>query len=389
MGQIQQPVETGPSVLMSLIGELIQASRPPLQDGISIFSPRDCHMVQVMGFNFMDLLHLQAAKKGPQWTPPAIQEITLDDHETATRRDGVVGQLPFASIIEGASTNADTGSTSSHSDSSESEPMVKPCLTSHRNFTSRRCFMSKPIHPLSFPMGTPTTEASDSAVAGFSDDSSPQQRDPRRWSSASSSNDFVDVSEPFESESFGRSYIPSDGFKCGLCERFLSQRSPWSSRRIVRSSDMPVAGVLSCRHVFHAECLEQTTPKTSKSDPPCPICIKLEEHNSPENRGISRFRNGFPRLRPFSDDGPSRPWGCAQVGDCVEGALHAPPRSTMLLLNRSRMKKNLFMKGNSSKEFPGKLKRPGSPSLQLFGGKSFEQGAAGFSKTIAGPSVTR
>ncbi|XP_022776837.1 uncharacterized protein LOC111318328 isoform X2 [Durio zibethinus] len=320
---------------------------------------------------------------GPQQTPPAIQEITLDDYETAMRRDCVVGQLPFASIVERTSTNADSGVfNSSHSDSSESEPMVKPlCFSSHRNLSNRRYFMSKPIHPLSFPMGTTTTEASDSTVAGFSDDAATPQRDAHRWSSASSSNDFVDVSEPFESEIFGRSCVLSDGFKCGLCERFLSQRSPWSSRRIVRSSDMPVAGVLSCRHVFHAECLEQTTPKTSKSDPPCPMCVKLEEENSPENRVFSRFRNGFPWLRPFSEDGPSRPWGCAQVGDCVDGALHAPPRNTMLLLNRSLMKKNLFTKGKSSKEFPGKLRKSGS--------KSIEQGAVGCSKTIAGPSVKR
>ncbi|XP_007046059.2 PREDICTED: uncharacterized protein LOC18610377 isoform X2 [Theobroma cacao] len=327
---------------------------------------------------------------GPQWTPPAIQEITADDYETTTRRDQVVGQLPFASIVEGILSTADSGvSTSSHSDSSESEAMVKPCLSSHRNFSNRRYFMSKPIHPLSFPKGTPTTEASDSAVAGFSDDAATPQRDAHRWSSASSSNDFADVSEPFESEIFNRSFIPSDGFKCGLCERFLSQRSPWSSRRIVRSSDMPVAGVLSCRHVFHAECLEQTTPKTRKNDPPCPICVRLEEQNSPEKQVISRLRNGLPRLRPFSEDGPSRTWGCAQVGDCVEGALHAPPRSTMLLLNRSRMKKNLFVKGNSSKEFPGKLRKSGSSSLQLFGGKSIDQGAVGCSNTIAGPSVKR
>lgn len=296
----------------------------------------------------------------------------------------------FDGTLQGTSTNADSGiSTSSHSDSSESEPMLKPRSSSHRNFSNRRYFMSKPIHPLSFPTGIPTTEASDAAFAGFSDDAGTPQRDPHRWSSASSSNDFVDVSEPFETEICGRSCMPSDGFKCGLCDRFLSQRSPWSSRRIVRSSDMPVAGVLSCRHVFHAECLEQTTPKTRKSDPPCPVCVKLEEQSSPENRVFSRFRNGFPRLRPFSEDGPSKPWGCTQVGDCVEGALQAPPCSTMLLLNRSRMKKNLFVKGNSSKEFPGKLRKSDSSSFQYFGGKSIDRDAVGCSKTIAGPSVKR
>ncbi|KAB2047962.1 hypothetical protein ES319_A13G081900v1 [Gossypium barbadense] len=300
--------------------------------------------------------------QGPQWTPPVIQEITLDDYETATTRDHVGGQAPFASLVEGTSTNADSGvSTSSYSDSSESEPMVKQCLSSHHNIS----------------------------IAGLSNDTAMPQRDAHRWSSASSSNDVADISEPFESVIFGRSCVPSNGFKCGLCERFLSQRSPWSARRIVRSKDMPVAGVLSCGHTFHAECLEQTTQKARIRDPPCPVCAKLEEQNSSENRVFSRLRNSISRLRSFSEDGPSRTWSCAQVGDCVQGALHPPQRSTMLLLNQSRMKKNLFVKVNSSKEFPGKLRKSSSPSLQLFGGKSIDQGAVGCSKTIAGPSVKR
>ncbi|XP_039057848.1 uncharacterized protein LOC120201276 isoform X2 [Hibiscus syriacus] len=301
---------------------------------------------------------------GPQWTPPVIQEITLDDYETAVRRDHVGGQLPFTDIVEETSTNADSGvSTSSYSDSNESEPMIKQSLSSQRNVSSRYCFMSKPIHPLSFPMETPITEASDSAVAGLSDDTTTPQRDAHRWSSASSSNVIADISEPFESVMFSRSCIPSSGFKCSLCETYLSQRSPWSARRIVRSSDMPVAGVLSCGHTFHAECLEQTTQKTRISDPPCPVCSKLEEQNSPENRVFSRFRNSISRLRPFSEDGPSGSWSCAQVGDCVQGVVQPPPRnSAMLLLNQSHMKKNLFMKVNSSREFPGKLSKNG-PSL--------------------------
>lgn len=62
MGQMQ-PVETGPWALMSLIGKLIQVSRHPLQDGISIFNPMGCHTVHMMGVNCMNLLHLQTAKK--------------------------------------------------------------------------------------------------------------------------------------------------------------------------------------------------------------------------------------------------------------------------------------------------------------------------------------
>ncbi|KAA8532965.1 hypothetical protein F0562_032918 [Nyssa sinensis] len=321
-----------------------------------------------------------------QWTPPTIQEISVDDCRTSSR--GVLGPLFFSPTMEGTSAAQDSGgSTSSRSDSSEYESMAKS-HSCHRNFSSRRCFMSKPIHPLSFPPETPTREAANATATSFSEfDAATPQRDAHRLSSASGSIDFTDVSEPFESDSFGRSSNLSEGFRCGLCERFLSQRSPWSPRRIVRSGDMPVAGVLSCRHVFHAECLEQTTPKTCKSDPPCPLCIRSEEENSPEQRVISKMRKGFPRLRPFREDGPSKPWGCVQAGDCVEGALHVPPRNTMLLLNRNRIKKNLCLKGNLVKEFPGKPKKSGSYSSQLLIGRSVDQGAVGSSKTSAEPSV--
>lgn len=247
--------------------------------------------------------------------------------------------------------------------------------------------MSKPIHPLSFPRQTSPGEVSDFAVAGLPEYDAAAQRDAHSWSSASSSLDFADVSEMFETEICTRSCNSSDGLRCGLCERFLSQRSPWSSRRIVRSGDMPVTGVLSCCHVFHAECLEQTTPKMRRNDPPCPLCARLEEENCPELKSCSRSRNSFPKLKPF-EDGPSRPWGCVQVGDCVEGALHVPPRNTMLLLNRNRIKKNLSLKGNSSKEFPGKLKKSGSYSSQQFSVRAIDQGAVDCSKSkiIAGPS---
>lgn len=314
-----------------------------------------------------------------QWTPPTIQEINADEYSSSRR---VLRPLSFSPTMEGTSAARDSaGSTSSRSDSSDFESMAKTHY-SHRNFSSRRCFMSKPVHPLSFPSDTPRREATDSNPAAFLEfDAITPRREKHRLSSASGSVDLTDVSETFEADLPSRSRNLSDSFRCGLCERLLSQRSPWSSRRIVRSGDMPVAGVLSCRHVFHAECLEQTTPKARKNDPPCPICVKVEEENSPEQRAFSKF---FPRLKPFSEDGPSnsRPWGCAQAGDCVEGALNVPPRNTMLSLNRSRIKKNLSLKGTLGKEFPGKLKKSGSFASQLFTG-SVDHGVVGSSKTTS------
>lgn len=330
---------------------------------------------------------------GPQWTPPAIQEISIDNYESSTRKDHHTSavRVSFTPTKEGTSVNPNGGgSASSLSESSESESTTKSHLSSQRNFSNLRSFISKPIHPMSFNDLTTTRDAFDPAVTDFTEfDTSTPLRDGQRWSSASSSQEFADVTESFEFETLGRPHFHSDGTRCGLCERFLSHRSPWSSRRIVRSGDMPTIGILPCCHAFHAECLEQTTPKTRKSDPPCPVCAKLEEESSPDPRGHLRLRNGFPRLKSSRDDGPSRPWGCVQVGDCVEGALHAPPRNAMFLLNRNRIKKSLSLKSNSSKEFPGKVRKSGTYSSQLFSGRSADGEAIGCSKASAGPSVWR
>ncbi|CAI9275879.1 unnamed protein product [Lactuca saligna] len=215
-----------------------------------------------------------------QWTPPAIQEISL--HER------VLVPLSFSPTSEVLSVpHENRASISSNSDSSD--------------FAGRGCFMSKPVHPVN---------------SGIHDS------DDRHRSSCEF--EFSDVSEPIESDSLDRL---SGGFdKCGFCERFLSQRSPWSSRQIIRSGDFPVTGVLSCRHVYHVECLDQTTPKTHKGDPPCPICSKSEsKKDSPEQRVLSKLKNGVP---------------------C----------NAMLLINQNRIKKGVLMKGSSGKEFAGKLK---------------------------------
>lgn len=64
--------------------------------------------------------------------------------------------------------------------------------------------------------------------------------------------------------------------KCALCCRSLLHRSPWSSQTYVGSNDLPVVGVLVCGHAFHADCLEKTDPDTSRSNPPCPQCVQIE-----------------------------------------------------------------------------------------------------------------
>ncbi|KAK9116699.1 hypothetical protein Sjap_015646 [Stephania japonica] len=348
-----------------------------------------------------------------QWTPRPMKGVNIDDYVSGTIRvvlasfnafysselrqkilqmapyamyylviDSASGPLGVSPPMEGTSGLVHgAGSTSSRSDNSDYEAITKGSTHSNRNF-SRCSFISKPIHPISFI--NQITERED---RGIETSAATPRREALQCSSDNSSIDFTDVSEQLDSESTAPYHEP-EGSKCGLCNRLLSQRSPWSSRRIVRSGDMPVTGVLSCRHVFHADCLDQTTPKMQRHDPPCPVCAKLEE-NALEQPLISRLRNGLPRLKPFMEEGPStvRPWGCAQVGDCVEGALHAS--SSMMLLNRSRLRKHLSLKANSSKELPDKLRKSGSFSPRVFHEKSVQPEAVESSKLSAGPALKR
>ncbi|KAL1569915.1 hypothetical protein AAHA92_01330 [Salvia divinorum] len=380
---LMRPAGTGLWDRKSPTGELIQAFLLHLQDGTYNSNRKWCQLVPMMVFSCMGLQHHQIVEKvevGPvgispsqHWTPPAMQEIGTDDYGTS-RRDVIWMPLSFSPTMEGISAARDSGgSTSSRSDSSCDYDYVVKSKTPHRN---RRCFMSKGIHPLSLPSERPARESTGISSAGLASDTATPLRDIHHLNSASDSIDFTEAPETFECDLPNRPRSPADCFSCGLCERFLSQRSPWSSRRIVKSGDMPDTGVLSCRHVFHAECLDQTTPKARKNDPPCPICIKIEEEYSPDQKLFSKLRNTFPRLKPFSEDVPSKQWGCVQARDCVEGALHAPSRNTLLSLNRNQLRKNLSLKGNA-----GKLRKSGSFSPRVFAG-SCEHGAVGSSNKL-------
>ncbi|XP_022877821.1 uncharacterized protein LOC111395836 isoform X3 [Olea europaea var. sylvestris] len=291
---LMQPAGSGLWGHTNPTGELIQVFHHHLPDGISDSNLKGYHLVLMMVFNFMGLLHQQIAKKVVIGGEVIIMLITNIWYLMELAHISVVRSISFLNssrlsrqyrksgpttlVIqeEGTSTGRDFGgSTSSRSDSSDYDSIAKS-HSSHHNFSRRRCFMSKAIHPLSFPSETPTRPTDDTAVRLPEFDAINLRKDKSHLSSASSSLDLADISEPLESDLSCTSCNPPDKFRCGLCERFLSQISPWSSRWIIRSVDMPVAAVLSCRHVFHAECLEQTAPKVPKSDPPCPNCFKFE-----------------------------------------------------------------------------------------------------------------
>ncbi|XP_077244273.1 uncharacterized protein LOC143884534 [Tasmannia lanceolata] len=59
---------------------------------------------------------------------------------------------------------------------------------------------------------------------------------------------------------------------CGICSKLLTERSSWSSQKIIASNELSVVAVLVCGHVFHAECLEHSTTEIDRYDPSCPVC---------------------------------------------------------------------------------------------------------------------
>ncbi|XP_061972694.1 uncharacterized protein LOC133694991 [Populus nigra] len=133
----------------------------------------------------------------------------------------------------------------------------------------------------------------------------------------------------FDSEHFGAgfgkisgcssrfSYSPSlDPQACGACSKFLTEKSVWSSQRIAGTHEFPVVAMLVCGHVYHAECLEATTPEVDKYDPACPICeggekqvlkmskkaLKTEAELKAKSLKISRNRVVDSYLDSDSDD---------------------------------------------------------------------------------------
>ncbi|KAF5745737.1 hypothetical protein HS088_TW07G01329 [Tripterygium wilfordii] len=70
---------------------------------------------------------------------------------------------------------------------------------------------------------------------------------------------------------------PVDLQTCGICSKLLTEKSSWSSQKIIATNDLSVVAVLICGHVYHAECLENMTPEMDKYDPACPICTLGEK----------------------------------------------------------------------------------------------------------------
>lgn len=278
-------------------------------------------------------------------------------------------------------------------------------LFASRNFSSRRSFMSKPVYPLVIhnPVSDCETigDADTCSTGRFTpgkdmtlpsnwpdistniehkfhktltelpkmdtstDPSSSSRGEGFRWSSASSydigfDGENFDVSENIDVESLKSPNYHTSDQKCGVCAKLLWQKSPWGSNRIMRSGDLPIAGILPCSHVFHAECLEQVTPKPQVQDPPCPLCLKtigLSEDSPPVSEPLMMaLRSVRQRRGVMTSD--------AQDNSSIDEVFNYITDSTTRISSSSRsrqkgshylvtnqFKKHLSFKGKTAKDF--------------------------------------
>ncbi|PIA55854.1 hypothetical protein AQUCO_00700286v1 [Aquilegia coerulea] len=108
----------------------------------------------------------------------------------------------------------------------------------------------------------------------FSELVASSQRD--RWSFDS---EMLDSSRGKITRSNSRVFTsPSiDRKSCAVCSKLLTERSSWSSQKIIATNELSVVAVLVCGHAYHAECLENMTPESERYDPSCPACLMGEK----------------------------------------------------------------------------------------------------------------
>ncbi|KAA8546004.1 hypothetical protein F0562_020545 [Nyssa sinensis] len=96
---------------------------------------------------------------------------------------------------------------------------------------------------------------------------------------------------------------------CGFCSKLLTEKSSWSSQKIIATNELAVVAVLICGHVYHAECLENMTPEINKYDPACPVCsfgekqvLKLSEKALRAEMDLKARNNKRSRNRVVDSD---------------------------------------------------------------------------------------
>ncbi|KAE8722284.1 E3 ubiquitin-protein ligase RING1-like [Hibiscus syriacus] len=365
----------------------------------------------------------------PRWTSP-IQRFNPEELLTSN----VGGPVPQTSwfprsterrhTIKATTGSPSFGSPSSLSESGHWDSSSRQSSFPNRNYASRRSYMTKAVYPLVFCNAVSDSEGFCDADLnrigkltpnedhisplhwhengssfdnkfhktlselqrsdGSPDPSASSRREGFRWSSASSydlglNGEKFDIAEHVDLDNLRSPIGPVVDHKCGVCGKILWQKSPWSSQRIIRSGDMPTAGILPCSHVFHAECLDQVTPKSQIHDPPCPLCLKtigpLEESASSEPLQVAlrslRRSSGAMISEDQEDD---------EFSNHIKDKLRrnwprpAPRWNGSGSSIKSRLKKHFTFKGKASKDiFSSKIfQRIGSSSSSREGARRQE-----------------
>lgn len=130
---------------------------------------------------------------------------------------------------------------------------------------------------------------------------------------------------------------------CGICSKLLTEKSLWSSQKIIANNELSVVAVLICGHVYHAECLENMTPEINKYDPACPVCTfgekqthKLSERAMKAEMDL-KAKNKKSRNQVVDLDGDS------VVFDRLKGSTHQ--------VNGPRMASSSSMKSSTGRPF--------------------------------------
>lgn len=354
--------------------------------------------------------------QAPRWTPP-IQRYDLGEFSTPARGIGSESfvyrrgnEQQFRAGFPSVSSSS-LGSPSPLSESSRwASTSKQPILFPPRNFSNRRSFMSKPVYPLvfrnpvsdgeTFGIPCPSTGSCMSHRSTFSPElklrksltqhqkmegspdanTSSSRREGFRWSNASS-NDFwfdgdnIEIMEHIGPETLRSPHSNSARQqKCGLCQRPLWQKSPWCSNRIVRSTDMPVAGVLPCCHIFHADCLEEATPKSQVHEPPCPVCQKAagNEASISFSEPLQVALRSVRRLQGAS--APTNQYASSSNTNLDHDEGDTRRNQTLTATRRG----SPSLKSHLKKRFPFK----GKTGRDLFGAKLFRSGASSSSSLL-------
>ncbi|GAV61545.1 hypothetical protein CFOL_v3_05072 [Cephalotus follicularis] len=98
----------------------------------------------------------------------------------------------------------------------------------------------------------------------------------QRWSLDSESFGFNRDKLSRSNTRFSTS-LSDDIQTCGVCSKLLTEKLFLGSQKIIACSELSVVSVLTCGHVYHAECLENMTSEIDKYDPACPVCTLGEK----------------------------------------------------------------------------------------------------------------